>query len=109
MNTIVAEDVERYAEAHTTPPPSFLARLAQETRATLPIPGMLTGTVEGRLLAPPGGMTVAVTERHAAAPRLTIPGGTRRGASPRPSLSRIGPTRYGQAPLTMVPPGPLTR
>src|SRR3990172_5398364 len=50
MRTIVAEEVERYAEAHTTPPPSFLARLAEETRATLPIPAMLTGTLEGRLL-----------------------------------------------------------
>ena len=50
MSTIVAEEVERYAEGHTTPPPSFLARLAEETRATLPIPAMLTGTVEGRLL-----------------------------------------------------------
>ena len=50
MRTIVAEEVEGYAEAHTTPPPSFLARLAEETRATLPIPAMLTGTLEGRLL-----------------------------------------------------------
>ena len=49
MGQMVAEKVERYAEAHTTPPPAFLARLAEET-ATLPIPQMLTGTIEGRLL-----------------------------------------------------------
>jgi caffeoyl-CoA O-methyltransferase len=47
---IVPEDVERYAEEHTTPPPGLLAELAEETRATLPAPGMLTGTVEGRFL-----------------------------------------------------------
>ncbi len=34
----VFEDVERYAEAHTTPPGPFLARLAEETKATLPMP-----------------------------------------------------------------------
>ncbi len=46
----VREDVERYAEAHTTPPPPWLEQLAAETRATLPVPEMLTGAVEGRLL-----------------------------------------------------------
>jgi caffeoyl-CoA O-methyltransferase len=50
MSQLVAEEVERYAQEHTTPPPDFLAQLADETRATLPIPQMLTGTVEGRLL-----------------------------------------------------------
>jgi caffeoyl-CoA O-methyltransferase len=47
---IASEEVERYAEAHTTPPPDLLRELAEETRATLPIPQMLTGPVEGRLL-----------------------------------------------------------
>jgi caffeoyl-CoA O-methyltransferase len=47
---IVPEELERYAEAHTTPPPELLARLAEETRATLQAPQMLTGTVEGRFL-----------------------------------------------------------
>ena len=47
---IVSEELERYAEAHTTPPPELLARLAEETRATLQAPQMLTGTVEGRFL-----------------------------------------------------------
>ena len=46
----VREDVERYAEAHTTPPPARLEALAAETRATLPVPEMLTGVVEGRFL-----------------------------------------------------------
>jgi len=40
----------RYAEEQTTPPVPLLARLAEETRETLPSPGMLTGTVEGRFL-----------------------------------------------------------
>lgn len=44
------DPVERYAEEHSTPPPEHLARLAEETRATLASPQMLTGAVEGRLL-----------------------------------------------------------
>ena len=43
-------EIGRYAEEHTTPPVPLLARLAEETRETLPSPGMLTGTVEGRFL-----------------------------------------------------------
>jgi len=46
----VDPDVERYAEAHTTPPTELLAALAEETRATLEAPQMLTGTIEGRFL-----------------------------------------------------------
>jgi caffeoyl-CoA O-methyltransferase len=47
---IVPDDIERYAERHTTPPPEHLRALAEETRATLQNPEMLTGPVEGRLL-----------------------------------------------------------
>jgi caffeoyl-CoA O-methyltransferase len=47
---IVSEEIDRYAEAHTSPPGELLARLAEETRATLELPQMLTGPVEGRLL-----------------------------------------------------------
>jgi caffeoyl-CoA O-methyltransferase len=47
---IVPEDIDAYAEAHTTPPPELMAELAAETKATLSSPGMLTGTVEGRFL-----------------------------------------------------------
>jgi caffeoyl-CoA O-methyltransferase len=47
---IVDPEVEAYAEAHTTPPDLLLARLAEETQATLRSPQMLTGTVEGRFL-----------------------------------------------------------
>jgi caffeoyl-CoA O-methyltransferase len=47
---IVPEDIDAYAEAHTTPPLELMAELAGETKATLSSPGMLTGTVEGRLL-----------------------------------------------------------
>jgi caffeoyl-CoA O-methyltransferase len=50
MSFIVPEDIERYAEAHTTAPGELLARLAEETRATLRSPQMLTGTIEGRVL-----------------------------------------------------------
>jgi caffeoyl-CoA O-methyltransferase len=47
---LVPEPIERYVEGHTTPPTELLARLADETRATLESPQMLTGTVEGRFL-----------------------------------------------------------
>ena len=47
---IVPEPIERYAEEHATPPSALLARLAEETRATLERPEMLTGPIEGRLL-----------------------------------------------------------
>jgi caffeoyl-CoA O-methyltransferase len=47
---IVPDEIEAYAEAHTTPPGELLARLAEETRATLRSPQMLTGTIEGRFL-----------------------------------------------------------
>jgi caffeoyl-CoA O-methyltransferase len=50
VTSIVNEEVERYADAHTTPPGALLLRLADETRSTLRSPTMLTGTVEGRLL-----------------------------------------------------------
>jgi caffeoyl-CoA O-methyltransferase len=48
--SFVPEDIERYAEAHTSPHPELLQRLAEETRATLQRPQMLTGTIEGRFL-----------------------------------------------------------
>ena len=44
------EAVEAYIGAHTTPPEPHLAALAEETRASLNAPQMLTGTVEGRFL-----------------------------------------------------------
>ena len=50
MSFIVPEDIERYAEEHTTPHPELLQRLAAETKATLERPQMLTGTIEGRFL-----------------------------------------------------------
>ena len=50
MSFIVPEEIEGYAEAHTTAPTELLAELAEETKATLEAPQMLTGTIEGRLL-----------------------------------------------------------
>jgi caffeoyl-CoA O-methyltransferase len=47
---VIDEQIEAYAEAHTTAPPQLLEELAAETRATMRIPEMLTGTVAGRLL-----------------------------------------------------------
>ena len=50
MSFIVPQEIEAYAAAHTTPPEELLAELAEETKATLRSPQMLTGPIEGRLL-----------------------------------------------------------
>jgi len=50
MTDIVPPEIDSYAEAHTTPPGDLLSRLADETKATLSSPQMLTGPVEGRFL-----------------------------------------------------------
>jgi caffeoyl-CoA O-methyltransferase len=50
MSFLVDEAIEAYAEAHTTAPDPALVALADETRATMSAPQMLTGTTEGRLL-----------------------------------------------------------
>ncbi len=47
---MIDEQIEAYAEAHTTRPPELLQELAAETHATMRLPLMLTGTIEGRLL-----------------------------------------------------------
>jgi caffeoyl-CoA O-methyltransferase len=47
---IVPDEIEAYAEAHTTRQPELLGELAAETKASLSSPEMLTGTVEGRFL-----------------------------------------------------------
>jgi caffeoyl-CoA O-methyltransferase len=47
---IVPDEIDAYAETQTTPPTEQLAALAEETRATLRAPQMLTGTIEGRFL-----------------------------------------------------------
>jgi caffeoyl-CoA O-methyltransferase len=69
---ITPPEVEAYAEAHTTPPAPHLQALAEETRATLPEPQMLTGPVEGRLLE-----TLVLL----AGPRLVLELGTYSGYS----------------------------
>jgi len=50
VSFVVDEKIEAYAAAHTTPPDPLLAELADETRATMSSPQMLTGTIEGRFL-----------------------------------------------------------
>ena len=50
MSLVVPEEIDAYAESHTTPPNRLMAELAAETKATLECPQMLTGPVEGRFL-----------------------------------------------------------
>ncbi len=47
---LVSDEIEAYAAAHTSPPAAHLQALAEETRASLGAPQMLTGDVEGRFL-----------------------------------------------------------
>jgi len=47
---VIPEQIDRYAEEHTTPTPELLQRLWDETHATLDAPQMLTGPVAGRFL-----------------------------------------------------------
>jgi caffeoyl-CoA O-methyltransferase len=50
VSFLVEEELEEYAERHTTPPEDLLAELAAETKATMASPQMLTGPIEGRFL-----------------------------------------------------------
>jgi caffeoyl-CoA O-methyltransferase len=50
MTDIVDPVVEAYAEAHTTPPPPYLAELAEATRTGTDAPQMMVGALEGRFL-----------------------------------------------------------
>ena len=50
MAYIVPDEVERYAEEHTSAPAEHLMRLAAETQESLRSPQMLTGAIEGRFL-----------------------------------------------------------
>jgi caffeoyl-CoA O-methyltransferase len=50
MPDITPPEIDDYCDAHSTPHPQFMRDLADETRATLPIPQMLSGHLEGRLL-----------------------------------------------------------
>ena len=47
---LVSDEIEAYTVAHTSPPAAHLQALAEETRASLGAPQMLTGDVEGRFL-----------------------------------------------------------
>ncbi|HEX2015801.1 MAG TPA: class I SAM-dependent methyltransferase [Solirubrobacteraceae bacterium] len=50
MRPLAGEDIEGYAERHSSPPIPALRALAEETHRTLASPQMLTGPIEGRLL-----------------------------------------------------------
>jgi caffeoyl-CoA O-methyltransferase len=50
MSFLVDEQLEEYAERHSTAPDPLLAELAQETKSTMAAPQMLTGPIEGRFL-----------------------------------------------------------
>lgn len=50
MMSLVNEELERYAQEHTSPEPPLLADLRRETQRTLPDPQMQVGPIEGQLL-----------------------------------------------------------
>ena len=49
--SFIDEEVERYAEEHSTPPPELFERLAEETRSTQSAPQMMVGPIEGAFLS----------------------------------------------------------
>ena len=83
------EQLAAYAEAHTTPEPEHLRALAEETRATLECPQMLSGPVVGRLLE---------TLVWLARPRLVVEIGTYSGYS---ALSMAGGLPEGGRIVTL--------
>ena len=50
MEHIVPPSIEQYAVQHTSPEPGYFAALAEATRQQTTAPGMMVGTLEGRLL-----------------------------------------------------------
>jgi caffeoyl-CoA O-methyltransferase len=50
LSYIVNEDLERYAQEHSTPDAELFRRLEEETRATQTLPQMMVGPLEGQLL-----------------------------------------------------------
>lgn len=51
MDSIIPKALDEYCAAHTSPPPALLAELAAWTQAHMKLPQMLTGHLEGALLA----------------------------------------------------------
>jgi caffeoyl-CoA O-methyltransferase len=47
---ITSPEIDAYCDSHSTPHPGYMDALAEETRETLPIPQMMSGHLEGRLL-----------------------------------------------------------
>jgi caffeoyl-CoA O-methyltransferase len=50
VSYIVSEELERYAQEHSTPDAELFRRLEEETRATQTLPQMMVGPLEGQLL-----------------------------------------------------------
>jgi caffeoyl-CoA O-methyltransferase len=50
LSYIVSEELERYAQEHSTPDAELFRRLEEETRATQTLPQMMVGPLEGQLL-----------------------------------------------------------
>jgi caffeoyl-CoA O-methyltransferase len=51
MSFIAEQEIEDYAEQHTTPDGELFERLAEETRAKTTAPQMMVGRIEGQFLA----------------------------------------------------------
>lgn len=68
----LSPDLEHYAELNTTPEPDHLRALAEETRANVELPNMLSGHLQGRFLS---------MISHLVAPKLVLDIGTYTGYS----------------------------
>jgi caffeoyl-CoA O-methyltransferase len=78
---ITAPEIDAYCESRSTPHPEYMNALAEETRETLPIPQMMSGHLEGRLLE----MLV-----HATAAKRVLELGTYSGYSALAMASAMG-------------------
>jgi caffeoyl-CoA O-methyltransferase len=47
----LSPDLEQYSDLHTSPEPTYLRELAEETRASIDMPQMLSGHLQGRFLS----------------------------------------------------------
>lgn len=61
VTDIVLPELDAYAAEHTTAPPDYLERLAEDLRGTLQFPNMMVGRLEGRFLEL---LTFALGARH---------------------------------------------
>ncbi|MCB0769033.1 MAG: O-methyltransferase [Flavobacteriales bacterium] len=78
----LSPELDRYSEDNSAPEPDYLRELAEETRANIELPVMLSGHVQGRFLS---------MVSHLLAPKLILDIGTYTGYSALCMAEGLGP------------------